>query len=100
MVAMRRRRASPSDRRSRSSVDGAALDLTVLAVPFYFASMGAEYLWLRRRAAQRGPTAGDYERRDTLASLAMGVGSLVAPWWHRSCWPRSPRAGGATPRLS
>jgi sterol desaturase/sphingolipid hydroxylase (fatty acid hydroxylase superfamily) len=79
MVAMRRRRASPSDRRSRSSVDGAALDLTVLAVPFYFASMGAEYLWLRRRAAQRGPTAGDYERRDTLASLAMGVGSLVAP---------------------
>ena len=41
--------------------------------------MGAEYLWLRHRAAQRGPTAGDYERRDTLASLAMGVGSLVAP---------------------
>ncbi|HUI02843.1 MAG TPA: sterol desaturase family protein, partial [Acidimicrobiales bacterium] len=55
------------------------VDLTVLAVPFYFASMAAEYLWLRRRAARQGPSAGDYERRDTLASLAMGVGSLVAP---------------------
>jgi sterol desaturase/sphingolipid hydroxylase (fatty acid hydroxylase superfamily) len=41
--------------------------------------MAAEYLWLRHRAARRGPTAGDYERRDTLASLSMGVGSLVAP---------------------
>jgi sterol desaturase/sphingolipid hydroxylase (fatty acid hydroxylase superfamily) len=54
-------------------------DLTVLAVPFYFISMGAEYLWLRRRAAAQGLTAGDYERRDTVASLTMGVGSLVAP---------------------
>lgn len=41
--------------------------------------MAGEYWWLRRRAAQNGPTAGDYEKRDTLASLAMGVGSLVAP---------------------
>jgi len=41
--------------------------------------MAAEYLWLRRRAGARGPSAGDYERRDTIASLAMGVGSLVAP---------------------
>jgi sterol desaturase/sphingolipid hydroxylase (fatty acid hydroxylase superfamily) len=41
--------------------------------------MAAEYLWLRRQAADRAPTAGDYERRDTLASLTMGVGSLVAP---------------------
>ncbi len=54
-------------------------DLTVLAVPFYFGSMAAEYLWLRRRAVSQGPTAGNYERRDTLASLTMGVGSLVAP---------------------
>jgi sterol desaturase/sphingolipid hydroxylase (fatty acid hydroxylase superfamily) len=66
MSAMKdRRRASP--------------DLTVIAVPFYFASMAAEYCWLRRRAAARGPSAGDYERPDTVASLAMGVGSLVAP---------------------
>ncbi len=54
-------------------------DLTVIAVPFYFGSMAVEYLWLRHRAAERGPTAGDYERRDTLASLAMGIGSLAAP---------------------
>jgi sterol desaturase/sphingolipid hydroxylase (fatty acid hydroxylase superfamily) len=54
-------------------------DLTVVAIPFYFGSMAAEYLWLRRRAARRGPTAGDYERRDTVASLTMGVGSLLAP---------------------
>jgi sterol desaturase/sphingolipid hydroxylase (fatty acid hydroxylase superfamily) len=54
-------------------------DLTVVAVPFYFGSMAAEYLWLRRRAASRGPSPGDYERRDTVASLAMGAGSLVAP---------------------
>ncbi|HLN42229.1 MAG TPA: sterol desaturase family protein [Acidimicrobiales bacterium] len=78
---MRSRRTRPSSSAPRRSApDGdAAPDLTVLAVPFYFASMAGEYLWLRRRAAQRGPTAGDYEKRDTLASLAMGVGSLVAP---------------------
>jgi sterol desaturase/sphingolipid hydroxylase (fatty acid hydroxylase superfamily) len=79
MVAMRRRRASSSDGRTGSRRESGPRDLTVIAVPFYFASMGAEYLWLRRRAAREGPTAGDYERRDTLASLAMGVGSLVAP---------------------
>jgi sterol desaturase/sphingolipid hydroxylase (fatty acid hydroxylase superfamily) len=56
-----------------------ARDLTVVAVPFYFGSMAVEHLLLRRRASQRGPTAADYERRDTLASLTMGVGSLVAP---------------------
>jgi len=54
-------------------------DLTVLAVPLYFATMAAEYAWLRRRSARLGPSAGAYERRDTVASLAMGVGSLVAP---------------------
>jgi sterol desaturase/sphingolipid hydroxylase (fatty acid hydroxylase superfamily) len=77
---------------ARDRVDGAAVamtgggrpprrprDLTVVAVPFYFGSMAIEYLVLRRRAATRGPTAGDFERRDTRASLAMGVGSLLAP---------------------
>ena len=57
-----------------------ARDLTVLAVPFYFGAMAVEYVWLRRRAERRGPSAGQYERRDTAASLAMGVGSLVAPF--------------------
>lgn len=67
--------------RSSRGADGARprRDLTVLAVPFYFASMGAEYLWLRRQACRRPPRAGDYEWRDTVASLTMGVGSLVAP---------------------
>ena len=66
MVGMSRNRSGPRD-------------LTVIAVPFYFGSMAVEYLWLRRKAARRGPVAGDYGRRDTVASLAMGVGSLVAP---------------------
>ncbi len=55
------------------------MDLTVVATPAYFATMGAEHLWLQRHAAERGPTAGDYERRDTVTSLTMGVGSLLAP---------------------
>jgi sterol desaturase/sphingolipid hydroxylase (fatty acid hydroxylase superfamily) len=55
------------------------MDLTVAAVPGYFATMGAEAAYLRRRAADRGPSPADYERHDTFASLAMGVGSLLAP---------------------
>ncbi len=55
------------------------MDATVAAVPLYFGTMGAEHLWLRAHAAERGPTPADYERRDTVTSLAMGVGSLVAP---------------------
>ena len=67
-------------------------DLTVAAIPVFFATMGVEHLVLKRRIAaiesgRRQPDAppgGDpivplgYERRDTMASLAMGVGSLVA----------------------
>jgi sterol desaturase/sphingolipid hydroxylase (fatty acid hydroxylase superfamily) len=55
------------------------MDLTVAAIPFYFGSIGVEYAWLRRHAEERGETAGDYEWHDTIASLTMGVGSLVAP---------------------
>lgn len=55
------------------------MDSTVAAIPVYFGTMGAEYLWLRAHAGERGPTPADYERRDTVTSLAMGVGSLVAP---------------------
>jgi len=57
-----------------------ARDLTVLAVPFYLGGMAVEYVWLRRRASTQGPSAGEYERRDTVASLAMGTASLVAPF--------------------
>jgi sterol desaturase/sphingolipid hydroxylase (fatty acid hydroxylase superfamily) len=55
------------------------MDLTIAAVPGYFATMAAEAAWLRARAADQGPTPADYERRDTIASLTMGVGSLLAP---------------------
>jgi sterol desaturase/sphingolipid hydroxylase (fatty acid hydroxylase superfamily) len=55
------------------------VDLTLAAIPGYFGGMAAEHRWLRRHAAARGATPADYERRDTLASLSMGVGSIVAP---------------------
>lgn len=53
--------------------------LEVAAVPMYFATMGLEYLHHKRRAERVGPLPGDYERRDTLTSLAMGTGSLLVP---------------------
>jgi sterol desaturase/sphingolipid hydroxylase (fatty acid hydroxylase superfamily) len=56
-----------------------AADPTVMAVPFYFGSMEAERRYLKRRAETVGPSAADYTPEDTRASLAMGVGSLVAP---------------------
>ena len=55
------------------------MDLTVIAIPYFFGSMGAEHLYLKNQAKDRPPTAGDYTREDTLASLAMGTGSLLAP---------------------
>jgi sterol desaturase/sphingolipid hydroxylase (fatty acid hydroxylase superfamily) len=56
-------------------------DLTVLAIPAFFGAMGAEYVWQRRHPASAGENrAGDYELNDTIASLAMGVGSLIAPF--------------------
>ena len=55
------------------------MDLTVIAIPAYFSSMGAEYRYLKRQSQDRAPIAGDYTKDDTLASLAMGVGSLLAP---------------------
>ncbi len=56
------------------------IDLTVAAVPFYFGSMGAERRYLASRALREGPSRADYTREDTAASLAMGVGSLLAPF--------------------
>lgn len=40
--------------------------------------MGAEYAWQRKHPADPGTRAGDYEFKDTMASLSMGLGSLVA----------------------
>ena len=55
-------------------------DLTVLAIPGFIGAMAAEYAWQRKHPAPTGDSrAGDYELHDTIASLAMGVGSLVVP---------------------
>ena len=56
------------------------LDLTVAAVPAYFAAIGAEFAWQRAHPVAPGTRAGDYQTADTLASLAMGTGSLIAPY--------------------
>ncbi|MGZ6895856.1 MAG: sterol desaturase family protein [Acidimicrobiia bacterium] len=55
------------------------MDLAAAATPGYFATMGLEYRYLKRRAARVGPSPADYEPRDTFTSLAMGVFSLAAP---------------------
>ena len=55
------------------------VDLTAVATPGYFGSMGLENWLLKRRAERIGPTAADYERGDTLANLAMGTASLFIP---------------------
>ncbi|MBM6401217.1 sterol desaturase family protein [Phycicoccus sonneratiae] len=56
-------------------------DLTVLAIPAFVGAMAAEYRWQKRHPAPAGTTrAGDYELADTVASLTMGVGSLIAPF--------------------
>lgn len=53
--------------------------LEVLAIPAYFATMGAEYLHHRARGRRGIELPGDYERRDTLTSLTMGAASLAVP---------------------
>ncbi len=75
-----------------------ALDLTVAVTPLYFATMALEDRALRRRAVTQGPSAADYWRPDTRASLAMGVGSLVTPVFQylgRSLLPGRGRFGKA-----
>ncbi len=56
-----------------------SVDLTAAATPGYFATMGVEAAYLRKRAERLGPSAADYTRDDTFASLSMGVLSLLAP---------------------
>ncbi|MHB1518959.1 MAG: sterol desaturase family protein [Acidimicrobiales bacterium] len=54
-------------------------DLTLLAVPGYFAAIALEHALLRRRARRHHPTTGGYERNDTIASLTMGTASVIVP---------------------
>ena len=56
------------------------VDLTVAAIPAYLGAIGAEYLWQRSHPVEPGTRAGDYQLADTMASLTMGLGSLVAPY--------------------
>jgi sterol desaturase/sphingolipid hydroxylase (fatty acid hydroxylase superfamily) len=71
-----------------------AADPTVLAIPFYFGTMEAERRFLRRRAEVEGPSPADYTRDDAVASLTMGVGSLVLPLvMHRMVRPLVPGKG-------
>ena len=55
------------------------VDLSVAVTPLYFASMAAERAALQRRAETQGPSAADYDRPDTVTSLAMGALSLTSP---------------------
>jgi len=55
------------------------MDLSVAVTPLYFGAMAFENRKLKARAAQLGPGPADYERSDTITSLAMGVGSLAVP---------------------
>ncbi len=55
------------------------MDLSVTATPLYLGSMVAEDRALKKRAAVHGPSAADYLKADTRASLAMGFGSVIVP---------------------
>ena len=55
------------------------MNLIDLATPGFFAAMGVENTVLKKRAAAGDTSALGYERKDTLASLAMGTASLYAP---------------------
>src|SRR5699024_11714803 len=55
--------------------------------------MAGEFAWQRRHPVG-GRRAGDYEFADTMASLNMGVGSLVAPYVTGALLaPVTPRTG-------
>ncbi|MFM7068692.1 MAG: sterol desaturase family protein, partial [Actinomycetes bacterium] len=65
--------------------------------PFYFGSMAAEAVALRRRAdAEGGPRPSDYERNDTIASLTMGTANLLVPLLVRNRMQRLDPQRGST----
>ncbi len=71
-------------------------DWSVLVGPAYFVAMGVEHALLKRRAASVGPTAADYTKPDTVASLSMGVASLAVPITQllvKRVVPRATKAG-------
>ena len=55
------------------------VDLTVLAIPGFLGAMAAELAWQRRHPAGPGERrAGDYELKDTIASLTSSIAALRA----------------------
>lgn len=51
------------------------------AIPYYFGTMYAEQRQLKKtRDARGGIGPADYTKPDTIASLSMGIGSLLAPF--------------------
>ncbi len=56
-------------------------NLILYATPAFLLLMALEILWARKRAGERPPFSSEgiagYELRDTAASLAMGLGSLI-----------------------
>src|SRR5699024_1800521 len=59
----------------------------------FVAAMAGEFAWQRRHPVG-GRRVGDYEFADTMASLTMGVGSLVAPYITGALLaPVTPRTG-------
>ena len=77
------------------------VDLTVVAIPGYFGTMGAEYAYTKRKREAGDESMLGYERDDTLASLAMGVGSLLAPMvMAKVLKPVTPGGGSSAGRSS
>lgn len=76
-------------------------DLTVLAIPGFIGAIAAELVYQRRQPHVPGEVRpGDYELHDTIASLSMGIGSLVAPFVTRPLLRRvTPGVGRFGPAL-
>jgi sterol desaturase/sphingolipid hydroxylase (fatty acid hydroxylase superfamily) len=62
------------------------MDLTTWAIPFFVATIALELFVAARRRVQADQRARGYERRDTWASLSMGLGSLVVGIFTKWIW--------------
>jgi sterol desaturase/sphingolipid hydroxylase (fatty acid hydroxylase superfamily) len=62
------------------------VDLVGPAIPFFLALVALEVVVSSRRSVRARHALRGYERRDTFASLAMGVGSLVVGLFAKGLW--------------
>lgn len=72
-----RARTGPA-RIDTARINTARIDPIAYAIPGFVASMVLERVWLARHPGAR-PRAADYDVQDTLASVSMGVGTLLLP---------------------